>query len=185
MQLQTTAVDPTEENRVKDLRKLVESLVKFSAFHQSVLKARPNRLKCDADFWSEFHSRSHDEHCDFLESKGTSVYAMAFALHLILTGVGLYVPKQDADVIIHDTSLFKGSLAIQELVLLLLVAGQDSDRSHYKKEGLFWAYFFLESLRASGRSPSRLSVSVSLARKNGRSLSNRVGVLSRSPELTA
>ena len=140
MQLQTTAVDPTEENRVKDLRKLVESLVKFSAFHRSVLSARPNRLKCDASFWEEFHSRSHDQHCDFLESKGTSVFAMAFALHLILTGVGLYVAKQDADVIIHDTTLFKGSLAIQELVLLLLVAGQDNDQSHYKKEGLVWAY---------------------------------------------
>ena len=140
MQLQTTAVDPTEENRVKDLRKLVESLVKFFAFYQSVLRARPNRLKCDAQFWAEFHSRSHDEHCDFLESKGTSVFAMAFALHLILTGVGLYVPKQDADVIIHDTSLFKGSIAIQELVLLLVVAGQDNDQSHYKKEGLDWAY---------------------------------------------
>ena len=69
MQLQTTAVDPTEENRVKDLRKLVESLVKFSAFHQSVLKARPNRLKCDAPFWEEFHSRSHDEHCDSLNRR--------------------------------------------------------------------------------------------------------------------
>ena len=55
---------------------------------------------------------------------------MAFALHLIFAGVGFYVAKQDANVIIHDTSLFKGSRAIQELVLLLLVAGQDSDRSH-------------------------------------------------------
>ena len=52
----------------------------------------------------------------------------------------MYVPKQDADVTIHDTSLFKGSIAIQELVLLLLVAGQDSDQSHYKKEGQVWAY---------------------------------------------
>ena len=89
---------------------------------------------------------------------------MAFALHLIFTGVGLYVAKQDANIIFHYTSLFKGSRAIQKLVLLLLVAGQDSDRSHNKKEGLVWAYFFLESLRASGRSPSRLSASVSLAR---------------------
>ena len=52
----------------------------------------------------------------------------------------MYVAKQDANVIIHDTSLFKGSRAVQKLVLLLLVAGQDSDQSHYKKEGQVWAY---------------------------------------------
>jgi len=140
MLLQTTAVDPTDENRVKDVRNLVESLVKFVTFHRTVLDVRPNCLKCDSPFWEKFHSQSHEDNCSFLESRGVTIYVLAFALHLMLTGIGLYVDKKDADVVVYNTALFKGSRAVQELVLLLVVAGQDNDRSHYIKEGGVWAY---------------------------------------------
>ena len=140
MLLQTTAVDPTEENRVKDLKNLVESLVKFVAFYRKVLDAKPNRLKRDSAFLEAFHSQSHEDNCQYLEERGTSVFTMAFALHLILSGIGMYIAKHDADVVIHDTSVFKGGRAIQELVLLLTVAGQDNDRSHYKKQGSSWGH---------------------------------------------
>jgi hypothetical protein len=101
-------------------------------FHRNILDARPNRVKCDAIFWETFHARTHEENVEYLESKGLTIYGLAFGLHVMLAGVGLYVAKHDADVIIHDTAQFKGSRAIQECVLLLLIAGQDNDRSHYK-----------------------------------------------------
>jgi len=114
--------------------------VKFATFHRNILDARPNRLKCDSTYWEIFHSRPHDDNCEYLESRGTSAYTIAFSLHLMLGGVGLYVAKNDAEVIIHDTAQFKGSRAIQELVLHLVVAGQDNDRLHYKNEGHGWVH---------------------------------------------
>ena len=114
--------------------------MKFFAFLRNILDARPNRLKCDSTYWEIFHSRPHDDNCEYLESRGTSVYTIAFALHLMLGGVGLYDAKNSAEVIIHDTAQFKGSRAIQELVLHLVVAGQDNDRLHYKNEGHGWVH---------------------------------------------
>jgi len=116
-----------------DLRKMVESLVKLVAYYRKVLDAKPGRLRRDDQFLQDFHSLSHEQHCEFLERKRTSVFTMAFALQMILNGVGLFNLKSDAGVAVHDTSIFKGGLAIQEHVLLLTIAGQDVDRSHYKK----------------------------------------------------
>jgi hypothetical protein len=116
--------------------KMVESLVKFVAYYRKLLDAKPGRLKRDDQFLMDFHSQSHEQHCEFLERKGTSVFTMAFALQIILNGVGLFNLKGDTGVLVHDTSIFKGGLAIQEHVLLLTIAGQDVDRSHYKKQGL-------------------------------------------------
>jgi len=131
----TTADEPTEENRTTDLRKMVESLVKLVAYYRKVLDAKPGRLRRDDQFLQDFHSLSHEQHCEFLERKRTSVFTMAFALQMILNGVGLFNLKSDAGVAVHDTSIFKGGLAIQEHVLLLNIAGQDVDRSHFKKQG--------------------------------------------------
>jgi hypothetical protein len=120
---------------VSDLKKMVESLVKFVAYYRKLLDAKPGRLKRDDQFLMDFHSQSHEQHCEYLERKRTSVFTMAFALQMILNGVGLFNAKGDAGVVVHDTSMFKGGLAIQEHVLLLTIAGQDVDRSHYKKQG--------------------------------------------------
>ena len=114
--------------------------MKFMSFHRNILDARPNRVKCDAIFWETFHSRTHDENVEYLESKGLTIYGLAFGLHVMLAGVGLYVAKHDADVILHNTAQFKGSRAIQEIVLLLLIAGQDNDRSHYTKQANGWVH---------------------------------------------
>ena len=60
---------------------------------------------------------------------------MAFALQLILNGVELFNEKGEAGGVAHDTSIFKGGRSVQEHVLLLTIAGQDNDRSHYNKQG--------------------------------------------------
>jgi len=57
----TTAVEPTEENRVSDLKKMVESLVKFVAYYRKLLDAKPGRLKRDDQFLKDFHSQSHEQ----------------------------------------------------------------------------------------------------------------------------
>ena len=112
----------------------METVVKFVAYYRKLLDLKPGRLKRDGQFLKDFHSQTHEQLCEYLEGKRTSVFTMAFALQMILNGVGLFNEKGEAGGVARDTSIFKGGLAVQEHVLLLTIAGQDIDRSHYKKD---------------------------------------------------
>ena len=115
-------------------------LVKFVSFMNKVMDAKPNRLVADPAFWSIFHATTPEGHQAYLDSKKLSVFHMAVALHVIMTGVGAYSEKADAECTFYDSSSFKGEVAIKECVLLLLLAGEDPDRTHYTMSEGKWTH---------------------------------------------
>ena len=86
-------------------------------------------------FLAKFHACTHKEHCAYLHEKECTVFQLATALHVILTGLGVYSAKPDAECTFFNTPTFKGETAVKELTLLLVTAGQDVDRTHFVKIG--------------------------------------------------
>jgi hypothetical protein len=138
--LQTNGDDSSDEQRREDLKDMVENLVKFVSYLNKIQDAKPNRLSVDAAFLAKFHACNHEEHCAYLHDKECTVFQMATALHVILTGLGLYSAKPDAECTFFNSPTFKGETAVKELTLLLVMAGTDLDRTHYSKTGGEWIH---------------------------------------------
>ena len=74
-------------------------------------------------FLAKFHACTRKEHCAYLHEKECTVFQLATALHVILTGLGVYSAKPDAEYTFFNTPKFKGEMAVKELTLLLVTAG--------------------------------------------------------------
>ena len=94
--LQTNGDDSSDEQRREDLKDMVENLVKFVSYLNKIQDAKPNRLSVDAAFLAKFHACTHEENCAYLHDKDCTVFQMATALHVILTGLGLYMKASKA-----------------------------------------------------------------------------------------
>ena len=82
---------------------------------------------------SSFYGTSHKQIVKALNAANISVYAIAFFLHVLLSQFGLFSDPKHGDprVQLNTDIHFDGTRALAELVLWLLVAGQDCNEANY------------------------------------------------------
>ena len=119
--------------RKQDVRYVVEIACELACYYLDVRPANP-RITVDDDYLKRFYDISHEERVRKLERKGATVYTIAFFIHVINSVLHVY-NAEDTTVYMANTLNFNTTLAIKEIVLWLLCAGQDCNKNNYILSG--------------------------------------------------
>lgn len=116
--------------RLEDVKSVVILACQVASYYLDVKAANP-RINVTEDYIRTFYEVPHDERVRRLERKGATVYTIAFFVHFMFSTLHVYDTK---DNVVHmtNTSTFNTTLAIKEIVLWLLCAGQDCNKNNYK-----------------------------------------------------
>jgi hypothetical protein len=123
--------DPSKRlGRLEDVKAVVTLACQVASYYLDVKAGNP-RLNVTDDYIRSFHELPHDERVRRLERKGATVYTIGFFIHFMFSTLRVY---NDKDTAVHmtNTSSFNTTLAIKEIVLWLICAGQDCNKNNYK-----------------------------------------------------
>jgi len=128
-----TGSSATDEDRINDIRFVIEQVSRFAWFYMIVKDMPVKKFEQDAEFLKTFYGTSHKQIVKKLNAANVSVYSIAFYLHSMLSHFRVYSDpnKGDPAVQVESNRKFHGGRALEEIVLWLLIAGQDCNDSNY------------------------------------------------------
>ena len=118
--------------RLEDVKTVVTFACQVASYFLDVKAGNP-RLNVNDDYIRIFYEISHDERVRRLERRGVTVYTIGFFIHFMFSTLRLYNDK-DASVHMTNTGTFNTTMAIKEIILWLICAGQDCNKNNYKIE---------------------------------------------------
>ena len=144
-----TGSEASEEDRILDIRFVVEQVTRFVWFFFLVKDIPVKKFIQDKDFNASFYGTTHKQIVKKLNAENVSVFTIAFFLHVMLSHCRVYSNPNKGEPKVHAVTNkdFNGNRALQETVLWLTVAGQDCNPANYtfvnsnaEFPGGFWAY---------------------------------------------
>ena len=128
-----TGSSATEEDRKTDIRFLVEQVTRAAWFFMIVKDTAPKKFVQDAQFLRNFYGTTHKQIVKILNGANVSVFSIAFFFHVMLSHFRVYSDPKVGDprVQVESNRDFNAGRALQEIVLWLLIAGQDCNSGNY------------------------------------------------------
>ena len=116
--------------RLEDVKYVVTKACELACYVLDNRAANP-RIAVDAEYVKKFYESTHEQRVRRLELRGATVYTIAFMIHVMFCTSHSYDAKDDT-IFMSNTITFNTAVAIKEIVLWLLCAGQDNNKNNYK-----------------------------------------------------